>query len=283
MNLYNRIGMYLFVIGAILALLDSAFPVSPEMRGVVYIVLLFTGIFSGILNISADEEHHFLLSGAAFLLIILAFNQVFAGQPIIGFFSRLFQNAVAFVGSMALIVALKIILEFGSDDNRVTPLESMELRTERLDELSFSPKLKAWHFTVFLATALTFILLLVELFFTLAPMVEKVIRLFDWIVVIIFAVDLVVLYKQAESFKKFLHNSWLDIIATIPFHGIFGTLKLVRLGRLAKLVKLSHSFKFFSKDSGVNTYLNKREIRTDDLAIEENPRAKGKSKKSAKG
>ncbi len=283
MDLYSRIGMYLFIIGAILALLDSAFPVSPEMRGVVSVVLIFAGIFAGILNVSADEEHHFLLSGAAFLLIVVAFNQLFAGQPIIGLLDRFFQNSVAFVGSMALVVALKVILEFGSDDNRVTTVESMALRTERIDEWELSAKMKAWHFVVFLATALTFILLLLEVFFTLSPALEQVIRLFDWLVVGIFAADLILLYRRATSFSHFLRTSWLDVVATIPFNGVFRALKIVRLTRLARLSKLSHSLKFFSRAGGVNTYLNKRPVRTEDLVVEQNPRASSRSKKGAKG
>lgn len=256
-NFYTRIGMYLFIIGAILSVLDTTFPVDESMRGLVYVALIFTGIFAGLLNITPDEEHHFLLSGGTFLVVILAFNQVFAGNAMLSSFVHFFQNSVAFVGSMALVVAVKTILEYGSDDvARGDPVAGMEARTQNLGDWQLSSAMRAWHVVVFAAVAVTFVLLLLDLFFTLPARVSFIVDILDWLIVGVFLVDLYVLYRQHGSFKEFTHHCWMDIAAAIPFHGVFGILKIVRLSRIAKL---SHSLKFFSAKSGANTYLHRDE------------------------
>jgi len=268
-NAYTRIGMYIFIIGAILSVLDSAFPVEPSMRGLVYVALIFTGIFAGILNITPDEEHHFLLSSGAFLIVILAFNQLFAAEQIVVVFSHFFQNAVAFVGSMALAVALKTILEYGSDNIiRGDALESMRARTERIEDWQLSKGMRAWHAVVFIAVAVTFIMLLLDLFFAIPDSFALVIEILDWIIVAVFVADLFVLFRQEGSWGCFFRNCWLDILAAIPFHGVFGVLKIVRLSRIAKL---SLSLKFFSTSSGSNTYIRRKEYPRERLVVQEHP------------
>ena len=276
MNLYTRIGMYFFIIGALLSVLDGAFIASEDMRGLIYVLLIFFGLFAGILNVTEDEEHHFLVSGASFLLVILAFNMLFAGAPVLHILTRFLQNAVAFVGSMILVVAIKTVLEFGSQNYRVSPQESMDERTGVLDDWQLSKKLKIWHFIVFLAVCLTFIIILLSLpLYAVPAEFLAALYILEWVVIAIFVVDLVVLYRQEDGFGCFLRNCWVDIIAAIPVPGIFGAFKIVRIARIARIARMArvtHSLKFFSKKSGVNTYLRKRARRTDDIEIREHPK-----------
>ncbi len=274
MNLYTRIGMYFFLIGALLSVLDGAFIASQEMRGLVYVLLIFLGIFSGILNVSEDEEHHFLLSGAAFLLVILAFNMLFAGEPVLSGFARFFENAVTFVGSMTIVVAIKTILDFGSQNYRVTPEESMRARIEDIDDWQLSKKVKAWNFVVFLAVAVTFIVILLGLpIYRIPPGMESVLSVLEWTVIVVFIIDLFVLYRQEGGFLPFIRNCWIDIVAAIPVPGVFGAFKIVRVARVARLARVTHSLKFFSKESGVNAYLRKTPRRTEGIELEEHPSA----------
>ncbi len=279
MNLYTRIGMYFFIIGALLSILDGVFLVSEEVRAIIYLLLIFTGVFAGILNVSEDEEHHFLVSSVAFLVVVMAFNQVLVGHPLLVLLRHFFQNSVTFVGSMALIVALKSIIEFGSQNYRVTHLENMELRTKDIDTWELSPRLKVWHFIVFLAVCLTFVIILLELpIYHIPESILPLFRILEWLIVLIFIIDLFVLYRQEGGWKPFLKNCWIDIIAAIPFYGVFGAFKLVRVARIARL---SHTTKFFSEESGMNTYLRKAPRRTEPIEIPEHPRKR--QKKSSKG
>ncbi len=275
-NQYTRLGTFLFIIGALLSVMDSAFPLASaifpdtsQTRSLIYILLIFTGVFAGILNITEDEEHHFLVSAATFLLVILSFNQIFADQTVVHILTHFFQNAVAFIGSMALVVALKTVLEFGSDNNRVTPVEYMQIRTDRLEELDQPPWLRRWHFVIFLAVALTFFLILFEIFFQLPSNFMIAVEIIDWLVTVIFVVDLFILFRQEKTWGAFLKNCWLDIVAAIPFGGVLQSFKIIRLSRIAKVAK---SAKFFSKDSGVNGYLERGEVHEDPVDIPEHPR-----------
>jgi hypothetical protein len=81
-SIYTRLGMYFFIIGALISIFDGAFIQDPSVHGIIYIILIFTGIFAGLLNISEDEEHHFLMSAGVFILVIMAFNQIFAAEPV---------------------------------------------------------------------------------------------------------------------------------------------------------------------------------------------------------
>jgi len=283
MNIYNRIGTYLFIIGAVLSVLDGAFLISESVRGLVYLILIFTGIFAGILNVSPDEEHHFIVSAGAFLVAIVAFHQLFAGDPILGNLTHFFQSATAFVGSMAIVVSLKAIVEFASENAVVTPLESMKERTKLIDDWHLSPRLRAWHFTVFIAVAATFFILLLNMpFYRFSDGVYVVIDIFEWVIIAIFLVDLVVLYQREGSFGKFIRHCWIDIIAAFPYPGVFSAFKIARVARLARLSRGTYSVKFFSEKSGMNTYLRKAPRRTEPLVVQENPKAKS-VKKSAKG
>lgn len=69
---------------------------------------------------------------------------------------------------------------------------------------------------------------------------------FDIVVFIVFFVDLIRLYLKADGVKEFLLDSWLDILATIPFGLMFGfispsnqVLKLTRYGKLSAIMRTS--------------------------------------------
>lgn len=109
---------------------------------------------------------------------------------------------------------------------------------------------------VFLAVFVVTIFFIVEILANsgkLALGLERLAQIYmpiDVIVLVIFTVDLVRLYKKAEGLKDFLLNSWLDILATIPFSLILGSggtgtqvLKLAKYSRLSKLSQVSRASK----------------------------------------
>ncbi len=277
MGLYARIGMYSFIVGALFSVLDGAFLADARLRGLVYIVLIFLGVFAGILNITPDEEHHFLVSAGVFLIVVLAFNQLFAGHALLDGLVRFFQNAVAFVGSMALIVALKSIVEYGSENVVADPKQSMEFRTARIEDWQLTPAMRRWHFVVFLAVAAAFIVFLLGLPFYAVPTgFAKLLGLLEWAVIGVFLVDLVILYRKERG--GFFKNCWIDIIAAIPLPGL-GVLKAIRVARFVRVARVTHSLKFFSEKSGINTYLREKPRRTEPLEVPEHPRAERRGRK----
>jgi hypothetical protein len=270
MNIYSRIGMYLFIVGALLSVVDSMFPpLLASGQGIVYAVLIFTGIFAGLLNVTEDEEHHFLVSAVAFLVVLIAFNQLFAGDSVVMSFSRFLRNGVAFVGSMALAIAIKVILEYGSDDNLVSAREDLEQRSKEIDDWSLSKPMRTWHLTLFVAVALTFLLILLNgPFYQMPAKFQPQIAFLEWLIILVFILDVIVLYRQHRDKRFFWRDCWIDVLAAVPVWGVFGALKAVRLARIARF---THSVKFFSEGSGMNTYLRKRKTRTRPLHIAGHP------------
>ena len=43
----------------------------------------------------------------------------------------------------------------------------------------------------------------------------------DWIIIGIFAIDLIFKYMRSKNFPRFIRASWIDIIAIFPFFLIF--------------------------------------------------------------
>lgn len=149
-----------------------------------------------------------------------------------------------------------------------------------MDEYFIEEK-SAWDklldFLVFIAVFVVTIFLIMEIMglagkINVDPVFLNEIYLYvNIFVFIIFAVDLVRLWKHASGFKDFMGKNWLDVIATIPFELIalflagiasssqFGILKLVRLnklGALAKTQKVSRIAKI-SKEFKAAAYLKK--------------------------
>lgn len=116
---------------------------------------------------------------------------------------------------------------------------------------------KVLDFLVFLAVFAVTIFLILEILGVsgktgIDPV--KINDIYYWVnmvVFIIFAVDLVRLWKHAEGAKDFFAKNWLDVLATIPFGLIatwigtldpqsptFAVLKMSRLSRLTKASRL---------------------------------------------
>ncbi len=263
MNLYTRIGMFFFTVGALLTILASVFPAQGILVPIINATLVFTGLFAGILNITSDEEHQFLVSGVVFLVSLLALETFFGAEfPTV--LRAFMQNAALFIGTMTVLVSIRNILEMASQNYSSTPLERMRQRTKELELLERSTAQRVWDFIIFLAVALTFVLLLMDAFFyaELSPTAKRVVELLDWVVIILFLIDIVVLWRERESAPQFFKECWPDIIAAIPVtKSFFGLFKLVRITRLARLMhaarigRVHRSAKFFSTKSGFHTYL----------------------------
>ncbi len=281
MDWYQRMGMYFFTLGAILAILAGAFPMSATMYNFVLIILIFLGVFSAILNVGDDEEIGFIVAASAFLLTIVAFKFLLGYHPFIQGLAGFFEMITFFIGSMLAVVALRTVFEYGSQAD-MGSLEHADAIDSHMDTLMLSEKEKTWNFVVFFSVATSFIVILLDVFFEIVEFSQYFFA-FDILITFIFAIDLVVLYKKEKTFHRFFKNCWLDIIATIPFflimNGLFAlrVLKMARLIRIMRFAKLNKTLKFMSEKSGVKHYLHGNQ-----LYKEKNPVSKKKATKKSK-
>lgn len=253
MEFYKRLGTYFFVIGALLSIFAGVFPVQDNLAGLLVVAIIFFGVFAAILNVDGDDMR-FVMAAAGFLIVIVCAEVLLKDNMLVGRLVKFFDSSALFVGSMLATVTLKLIVEFGA------AAEGGEQKNsdDYMEKLSMSKAHKAWHFIVFLAVAATFIMILLEVFFAM-PQYEYFFFMFDVVITGIFLIDLVMLYREANSFGKFLRTSWLDILATIPFYQVLRVAKIARLVRVSRFLKLNRTLKFFSEQSGVNQYIKTAE------------------------
>ncbi len=125
---------------------------------------------------------------------------------------------------------------------------------------------KALDFLIFIAVAVVTIFLVLEVFPFRGIDITKLNKIYLYMnimVLIIFVLDLIRVYKDSNGVVDFLKKGWLDILATIPFGLIsyifFDTssyvsaintvakssrvVKLIKLSKAAKISKISKEFK----------------------------------------
>jgi len=111
---------------------------------------------------------------------------------------------------------------------------------------------KLLDFLVFIAVLVVTIFLILELVGESGKAGIDLVKLRDiyfyvnFIVFLVFVADLIRLWVESDGMKEFFGNSWLDILATIPFGLIavaagpsFEILKLAKLTKLTSVSKVS--------------------------------------------
>jgi hypothetical protein len=254
MDIYKGLGVYFFTFGALLAILAGAFTLSTGMHDIVLIMLIFFGVFSAILNIDEEEEIGFLVAAASVLIVIMASQLALGQHPLVLLLTRFFEAAMFFLGSMLLVVGLKVIVELGSMRATRDPLRHADEIGDHTETLLMTLTERRWNVILFFAVAFSFIIILLDVFFSL----ERMLLLFfvlDLAITAIFFIDLFVLYKRERGFWSFVRNCWLDIIATVPFYNILRVAKVARLFRIVRFLKLNKTLKIMSDKSGVRHYV----------------------------
>src|SRR3989338_8657423 len=72
------------------------------------------------------------------------------------------------------------------------------------------------------------LVIIIELFFHIEnPVGKAILQLLDWIVIAIFAVDLIFLAIRSKNSRFFFRNYWLDILAVFPFALVFNLVEQV--------------------------------------------------------
>ncbi len=105
----EKIGVWAFVAGLVVALILSAFSIS----NTVALVLIVLGLIVGLINIGDEEVHQFLLAALVFIVSAGALQNYVSLIPVgIGNWLKNFLSAVIlFVAPGAVITALRALYE----------------------------------------------------------------------------------------------------------------------------------------------------------------------------
>lgn len=260
----QKIGTYFFIVGVLIAILSGAFPISGDMQTIALLMLIITGAFVGLLNIEEEREMHFLIAAGVFIIASRAIDDYLVGLELLKNFNDMLSNLIIFAGAAGVVVGLKLIFHYASYKE-----EDEEESIEHEFENPYTESV--WNAIIFVAVCLAFVIFILEVFFYtngLTPVLEYI----SYVILAVFAIDLVILITKAKGFFSFFRHHWADIVSIIPVTGVFQLLKVVRIMRLARLTKvmqsssklarmskITHSTKFFSKKSGFNKYLKKKE------------------------
>ncbi len=256
---FRKLGMALFVFGVLISLFSGVFDFIGGLDEARIPVLVIVGSLVGLLNISDNERMSFLISSAAFIIASSVIVDFSPGRIL--FLEGLFEiiyNLAVFVSAAAIVVSLKMVFEYlseydpKSDSELPSPSERKQVEN-------------VWDVIVFVAVAMVLVMLVLESFFDLTPFpgLASMLQVTDYVIIMIFAVDLFFLYKKSEGTKEFFRTSWLDMIAVIPLSSAFRLTKLVRGARIIRIFTRTHravtrtnrSAKFFSDKSGFNKML----------------------------
>jgi hypothetical protein len=287
--LIKKLSMFFFLLGSLLALFGGVFELNNEHYFFLISLIIFTGLFIGFFNISKEQEKMFLLSSLVFIFILILFKMFLLDHGLI--FSKIsdfFLNFIFLISSAAFVVCIKVILRTASESEFEISKNNLNFSN---DKKSFE---YLWNYVVFISVAFIFIIFVLNQFYShnLTDNFKIILGALDFFIWIIFLVDLFFIYTKAGNFKLFLKTGWLDIIAAFPPLHLLGTdfiifraIKLIRVARIirvmratSKIAKLPNPkiIKFFSKESGFNQFVEKKEIKS------KNNKTKKKVKKTKK-
>lgn len=247
----QKILAYFFLLAAVISILDGALALNTEMELVARAVLLLSGIIVGL---AVQEHQKEILQGATaalvagfFLFEVVGLNYVLFSS-VIGMVSTF----LIFLATLTLTLGLSYALDYLSHHLHI---HSKEAHTSKF---SFD---YIWAVSILIAVALTFLILLLELF-TLNTEMLQVLLVLDALITAVFIADLFFLYGESKNFKDFVTHNFFDILASIPLVGSLRLLKLFRAVRilratkgslrLIKLSRVQRTTKFFSKKSSFN-------------------------------
>jgi voltage-gated potassium channel len=96
--------------------------------------------------------------------------------------------------------------------------------------------------------------LLVDTFFTLPSEIAKVLNYVDNFICVIFLLDFIIRFRQAENKLHFMKWGWIDLIASIP------TLDFMRAGRLLRLIRLIRILRAFRSTKHIVSHIFKNKV-----------------------
>lgn len=74
--------------------------------------------------------------------------------------------------------------------------------------------------------------------FSLPSELQQPIYIINWIIWIVFVIDLGVKYSEIRNYKVFFRKHWFDVVLLIPFFRILSIMRFLKLIRVLKLIKV---------------------------------------------
>ncbi|MBR9676337.1 hypothetical protein GOV05_04985 [Candidatus Woesearchaeota archaeon] len=255
----KRINILIILFSFILAIYVGFFPSLVLNLRFVYLLLIILGSFAGLFNVFGEKNKEFLIANVAFIISATAINNILENYFLLNYLSHTLNNLVLFLAPATIVVAFKPILEFLSDSKLIFDIKDDKKKK------GYTP----WDIVILYTVAIVLITLVIELFFDVSDF-EGVLNTINWIIFVIFLLDLGVLYQRSKGIKDFAKSYWLDVIATVPLGQVFKLAKFFRFVRIVKilsktgkaskiikaerLTKFSELLKFFSNKSGLEPF-----------------------------
>ncbi|HIH43058.1 TPA: hypothetical protein HA246_05420 [Candidatus Woesearchaeota archaeon] len=112
----EKLGVYAFLVGTVVAILLGAFPLPVQWLGIKVLVLAALGIVVGYLNVQDHELQLFLIATLTLIGVSNVFTLVLTDVPVIGAtLVNIFQNLLVFFASGAGVLAIKAVLDVASE------------------------------------------------------------------------------------------------------------------------------------------------------------------------
>ena len=287
----DKLMQYFFIIAAVVAILDGAFKVNQEMQALKFVVLVIAGIVVGIF--CHERQRDFMISSFVIIVTGYILTQLLGYVLFVQGIGLMLLNFIVFLSAAAVTVAFQVLGDsIAPSLHRVSPEEEYaklkKLSEREIEHLSFQ---KIWGTVILIAVALTFIILLAELFYDVSDYKNAIVAV-DIVITLLFIVDLVILYKEAGTFKKFVTRNIFDIIAAIPLVGFLRAIKIIRAFRIvrvlrasvkvSKAMKVSKTAKLFSEESYFNTVERHGKVLKQAVAKKKAAKKKKSAKKAKK-
>jgi hypothetical protein len=244
----NKVSLVFFIFGIVIAIISPFIPFYYYSDGLKTIILLMTGLFIGLFNVTKEDQKDYLLASAVFILVVANIQQLIAVN--LGRVLAVLENIAILVIPGTVLVSLSLLFDYiHIRDNRILYYEKSE---------------NLWNIVILGAVVLVFIEIILDLFFEIGAY-QDLLHVLELLTFSIFIIDLIILYLRAQTKQQFFRECWLDIIATIPFSGYFRMAKvfraikifkaMTRMSRGSKLLKVNKGFKLFSEKSGFNDFI----------------------------
>jgi voltage-gated potassium channel len=123
-----------------------------------------------------------------------------------------------------------------------------------LDKNVKEEKLNFLNLLIIILSFYVLISLVVDTFFSLPPEISKVLFYIDNFICVVFFIDFIIRFRQAENKLHFMKWGWIDLIASIP------TLDFMRAGRLLRLIRLIRILKAFRSTKDIVQHIFKNKI-----------------------
>lgn len=248
----KKFSIIIFITGVLIAIFSGVFETTPEMESLKIVILVILGSLVGLLNIAEEEQKNFLIASIAFLVSSSMIRELLDIRFLSDSLASMLMSLQTFIAPAVLVIALKEVFVYASESSKQFNADLPSLKERHFLD-------KIWDMVVFFSVALVIVILVLQSnLFKLDsyPGLGAALINLDLVIMGIFLIDLIVIFRKSKSLSGFIKNNWIDIIAVLPLGPLVKIVKVSRVIKILKLFKANRGFKVFSKDSGFNKIMH---------------------------